>query len=340
MLIATIIDRTIRAFAALAAIAVVPVVFVVGIMANDAGRPAGVIASLIILGVGGSLVWWILLCSFRPPFFASPLLYLLLVQLPTYVAGAGGVLGCLHYLHNYYHDKSAAQFLTGLRSTDANYPKVNPNPTHRLELTGTLPRTIPISDFEATYATDKSTTALVTTPCQRLIDDGPQEMWYTLPLRVKEPVPLIRDDEQNYRATLMADRFLPGNCNWHLQEIHFRSKAPGYVGRALRFTGGDGQVQVRDKPDLAGDLATGKSIYHGRMDLWCFRAPESFGPELCGDWSVFDAYVPLNQQSAIPKEWMNFNPVVYVTSESQTIQFNFHDVEEFAEWLRKRPPLH
>src|SRR5271167_4503467 len=64
--IATVIDRTLRACAALAGIVAVPLVFLVGIMANDAGTPTSAIGGLIILGVGGSLVGWILFCSFRP----------------------------------------------------------------------------------------------------------------------------------------------------------------------------------------------------------------------------------------------------------------------------------
>jgi len=285
MKIATLIDRTLRVFAALAAIAAVPLVFMVGIMANDAGTSTGAIGSLIILGVGGSLACWILICSFRPAaaagwLWSSEVLRVLLVRLPTYTAGVAAIAGCLYVLHDHYHNKSLAQSRAALRPTDASYPIVNPTPIHRLELTGTLPVTLPIRDFEATYASINSTSELVAGPCQRLADVGPKSQWYTLPLRVKEPVPIIRDDDQHYHATLMADRFLPGRCGWHLQEFHFRSESPDNTARANGIDAGDGQIQLRDEEQLTAEIAAGKNIYRGRMDLCALGLPESAGRTL------------------------------------------------------------
>jgi hypothetical protein len=334
MIIATVIDRTLRAFAALAAIVAVPLVLMVGIMANDSGTSTGAIGSLIILGVGGSLVCWILFCSFRPAVAAgwlrsSELLRVLLVQLPTYAAGVAAIVGCLYFLHDRYHNKSLAQSMAALRSTDAFYPVVNPTPIQRLELTGTLPLVVPILDFEATYASN-STSLLVAGPCQRLIDAGPKSLWYTLPLRVNESVRITRDDDQHYHATLMADRFLPGPCGWHLQELHFRSEASGNTAQANRIEGGDGQIQVRDEQQLTAEIAAGKSIYRGRMDLWCFRSPgirQPNSPELCGDLETMGRYIQSSQRRSIPKRLAPSNSVVYVTPVSQTIEFNFHDAE-------------
>jgi hypothetical protein len=335
MKIATVIDRTLRTFAALAAIVAVPLVFLVGIMANDAGTSTGAIGSLIILGVGGSLTCWILFCSFRPAAAAgwlwpSEVLRVLLVQLPTYAAGAAAIFGCLYFLHDHYHNKSLAQSRAALRPTDASYPIVNPTPIHRLELIGTLPVTLPIRDFEATYASNNSTSELVAGRCQRLIDVGRKSQWYTLPLRVKESVPITRDDDQHYHATLMADRFLPGRCGWHLQELHFRYESPGDTARANGIEGGDGQIQVRDEQQLTAEIAAGKSIYRGRMDLWCLRSPgirQPNSPELCGDLETIGRNIPWSQRHSIPKEQAHSNSIVYATPDSQTIEFNFHDAQ-------------
>jgi hypothetical protein len=335
MKIGTFFDRTLRACAALAAIVVVPLVFMVGIMANDSGTSTGAIGSLIILGVGGSLVCWILFCSFRPAvaagwLWSSEVLRVLLVQLPTYAAGAAAIFGCLYFLHDHYHNKSLAQSRAALLPTDASYPKVNPTPVHRLELAGTLPVTLPIRDFEATYASNNSTSELVAGPCQRLIDVGPKSQWYTLPLRVKESVPITRNDDQHYLATLMADRFLPGPCGWHLQELHFRSESPGDTARANSIDGGDGQIQVRDDEQLTAEIAAGKSIYRGRMDLWCFRSAETRqanAAKLCADFQSMARSIPWSQRHSIPKEQANSNSVVYVTPDSQTLEFNFHDAQ-------------
>jgi hypothetical protein len=333
--IATVIDRTLRAFAALAAIVAVPLVFMVGIMANDAGTRTGAIGSLIILGFGGSLVAWILFCSFRPAvaagwLWSSEVLRVLLVQLPTYAVGVAAIFGGLYFLHDHYHNKSLAQSRAALRPTDASYPKVNPTPLHSLELTGTLPVTLPIRDFEATYASNNSASELASGPCQRLIDVGPKSQWYTLPLRVKESVAITRDDDEHYHATLMADRFLPGPCGWHLQELHFRSESPGDTARANSIDGGDGQIQVRDDEQLRLEIAAGKSIYRGRMDLWCFRSPETRQPnawKLCADLATMARSIPSSQRHSIPKEQAHSNAVVYVTPDSQTIEFNFHDAQ-------------
>jgi hypothetical protein len=335
MKIATVIDRTLRAFAALATIVAVPVVFLVGIMANDAGTRTSAIGSLIILGLGGSLVCWILFCSIRPDAAAgwlrsSEVLRVLLVQLPVYAAGVAVIFGGLYFFHSHYHNKSVEQSRVALRPTDASYPIINPTPTHRLELTGTLPVTLPIRDFEATYASNNSTSELAAGPCQRLIDVGPKSQWYILPLRVKESVPITRDDDQHYRATLMADRFLPGPCGWHLQELHFRSESPGDTARANKIEGGDGQIQVRDEQQLTAEIAAGKSVYRGRMDLWCFRSPgirQPNSPELCGDLATMGRYIPWSQRHSIPKEQADSNSIVYLTPDSQTIEFNFHDAE-------------
>jgi len=333
MKIATVVDRTLRALAALAAIVAVPLVFLLGIMANDAGTRTGAIGSLIILGVGGSLVGWILFCSFRPAvaarcLWSSDVLRVLLVQFPTYAAGVAAIVGCLHFLHDHYHNKSLAQSSAALRPNDASYPVANRTPIHRLELTGTLPIVVPIRDFEATYASN-TTSESAAGPCQRLIDVGHKSQWYTLPLRVKESVPITHDDDQHYHAALMADRFLPGPCGWHLQELHFRSEASS-AARANGLEAGDGPIQVRDEQQLTAEITAGKSIYRGRMDFWCFRSPgirQPHSPELCGDLETMGRYIPWSQRQSIPKERAQSNSIVYVTPDSQTIEFNFHDAE-------------
>jgi hypothetical protein len=95
MNVATVVDRTLRAVAAVAAIAFLPLVFFVGIMANDAGTPAGERAGMIILLGGGALSLWVLACSIWASKIASGLpesatLRYLLVGFPPH---AFGVLG-------------------------------------------------------------------------------------------------------------------------------------------------------------------------------------------------------------------------------------------------------
>lgn len=96
MVAAKIIDRSVRVLAALTAVAALPLVLVLGIMANDAGTPAGAQAGLIILLVGSALIAWVILCCVIPGimmgwFRRSFILRMLLVDLPAYAFAFGGL---------------------------------------------------------------------------------------------------------------------------------------------------------------------------------------------------------------------------------------------------------
>lgn len=85
-----------RVVAALSAVAALPLVLVLGVMADDAGTPAGERVGVAILLSGCALVVWVVLCCVIPGiisgwFRRSVILRMLLVDLPPYAFAFGGL---------------------------------------------------------------------------------------------------------------------------------------------------------------------------------------------------------------------------------------------------------
>ena len=81
-----------------------PFLLVLGVMANDAGAPAGIQAGLVILLLGSALIVWVVLCCVIPGiilawFRRSLILRTLLVDLPPYVFAFGGLSWCATRAH-------------------------------------------------------------------------------------------------------------------------------------------------------------------------------------------------------------------------------------------------
>lgn len=99
-----IVDRCVRVVAGLTAIATLPVVLVLGVMANDAGTPAGAQAGLVVLLSGSALIVWVVLCCVIPGIISgwlrrSLILRMLLVDLPPYLFACGGLSWCAIRAH-------------------------------------------------------------------------------------------------------------------------------------------------------------------------------------------------------------------------------------------------
>lgn len=104
MVTSKIVDRCVRIVAAVSAVAALPWVLVVGVMANDAGAPAGAQAGLIILLGGSAVIVWVILCCVIPGIISgwlrrSIVLRMLLVDLPPYVFAFGGLSWCATRAH-------------------------------------------------------------------------------------------------------------------------------------------------------------------------------------------------------------------------------------------------
>ena len=93
-----------RVVAAVSALAALPLVLVLGVMANDAGTPAGAQAGLVLLLLGSAVIVWVVLCCVIPGiitgwFRRSLILRMLLVDLPPYAFAFGGLSWCATRAH-------------------------------------------------------------------------------------------------------------------------------------------------------------------------------------------------------------------------------------------------
>ena len=221
-----------------------------------------------------------------------------------------------------------------LEPGDTLFPVANPHPAHQLEIVGTLPNTIPVGDFQAIYATDITSKAKVSGPCQRYTNLGPKEFdQFTDPqaLEVLETI-AITPIGDHYRATVPVDRFESGQCNWHLREIRYRLYVKGF-GYRLRDAG-IGQIQVMDARHRAVEAAKGGLLYEGQLDIWCGkllnRNISPYYPVGCGALDDFRPRVPPKIFAGVPALQKASHSLVYVSSEATSVQVNFHDVDALA----------
>jgi hypothetical protein len=334
MKFSTLADRTLRVVAVFAAIGIMFVVVIVGIMANDAGNAAGEKMGKLIIGGGSLLALWVLICSIWPRLVTVwlpdwPVLRFFLVKLPSYAFGLAGMAWCAFYGYSQYRVATRAD--PNVKAGDNEHPAPNPRPVHSLDVAGTLPDAIPVSDFLAVYATDFSPDEKVSGPCQRLDDLGPKQLWRTLPLLKEESVPLVRADGR-YRATFVVDRYLPGRCNWHLKEIRYRLHAPGYG--YVDSTFGVGKIRVFDERHPPANLPKWETIYRGRSDVWCLEGRNKnvtpYYPEICGDWATYNFRASPSLRASTPPEAAESHAVVMALPDTTSIELNFHDLDVLA----------
>jgi hypothetical protein len=298
-------------------------------MANDSGTPAGERTSRIILNCGGALIAWVLLCSFTPSMVTRwlptwPGLGFLLVRLPSYAFGLGGIAYVL--LMGFWRYRLPSMVTAPeVKLGETAYPVTNPNPTQILELAGSLPETVPVRDVQVTYATDLTAGEQSAGPCQRLNKLGPKEFWQAVPILKTEVIPLTRARE-TYRASVTVDRYLPGGCNWHLRYIEYRLFVPKYGYRSTNTT-----VEVLDEKHRAAEAAKGSKLYQGRLDRWCGealnKAVTPYYPVFCSTWGDVWQRIPLDQRNLVPAEATGSEQVVEALSGVNSVEVNFRDAD-------------
>ncbi len=327
MKIGRLTDIVIRVAAAVVAVGLLPTVLFVSIMANDSGTPAGLRMSGIVLAVGSVLCLWVLLCSVAPGMVAGWLpgpqwIRIALVRAPSYAFGMLGIAALLSYawLHLVLLRGPSAL----LAARNPQYPVGNPNPTHPLELIGTLPSEVPFKDFVATYSTDVDRTGATATSCGIMHRTGQKFLWYTEPFQVKNVIPITRVGIA-YHAKLLVDQYLPGTCNWHLAEIHYNLVAPGFDSPGRTF----GYVVVRNPAVIHDQPVGADQMYQGRIDVWCGKNLNKnitpYFPVVCGWWAAQNWKVPAAQWPFVPSDAMGSNEVVYVLPDTKVVNFSFHD---------------
>lgn len=324
MKITTFVDRGVRVIAAATALCAAPIVFFVSIMANDAGTSVGAVATILILLIGGALVLWILICSVRPGFPTSPTVRFVTATVPIYFVSLAGLYWLISYGHMRFKNAIALPQEAG--HSEPAYPIVNPDPSHVLTLSGTLPATLPVDDVELRYGTDIAPDEKGAELCQRPSPVGPKLP--PRPLVHRVIVPLTRVGE-TYRTAIAVDQYVPGDCRWRLWDITFRLRAKGYPDPMPIFQG----IKIANERIVVA-ARQGGGFYRGRVDVWCGQALNHdirpYYPEGCGDLIDFSRRISPEKLASVPSVERESHNVVYVFPDTTSVQFNLHDVDALA----------
>ena len=207
-----------------------------------------------------------------------------------------------------------------LRS-DPNYPKLNPNPIHRVLISGTLPDTLPVR--LAAYCT-------VLHP-QDGENDYPECYRPGIPainLHLTEPLQLVRQGPR-YETWVTVDKYLPGRCGWVLNHVGYqvlntleyklRANNPGWPA-------GSPVVAFTD-PSARRGLEPG-GYWRGPVDVWCHSdiedaAQDKHFTEVCG----LSVEVTSGAGSGIADSERGTQHTTWVLPDTRTVTLNFHDLD-------------
>lgn len=194
-------------------------------------------------------------------------------------------------------------------ANEAAFPGANPNPRWIIQIKGTLPATVPLDHFDAKYITDASQPNVADPICKR----NDENRHY--PLQHIERVDLKRDGAR-YSAIVIADKFKPRNCKWHLFEV-----TPRLSGNGVDFQPG-GVVVRETAPDGTGYISSADHI-----DLWCRVLPApNLGKHVCGE---FPQYPKSLANLVPPQERVSAMPLVAYPG-SSPLAINFHDLAQIG----------
>jgi hypothetical protein len=222
-------------------------------------------------------------------------------------------------------ERSATSLPRDVGTDETSYPIVNPNPTHKLTLTGVLPANQPINDVELLYETDVQSDDKGAEQCRRPSPFGPK-----LPadsLLHKVVLPLTRGEDK-YQASFFVDQYLPGRCHWHLTTVTYRLRVNGFTD-PMRIQHGISAVNPEHYPKLA-DFVRAQPDRGARMELWCLNPPK-YIPVSCTDFGDFAAHVlSAEQRASVPAIQREDANAAYILPDSTDVQVNFHDLSATA----------
>jgi hypothetical protein len=323
-LIATVFDVLLR-LVAIASLVLFGFVYVmVGFMAGPVGIIFVVIPTLVFGG-------WILFCAcipstIAPEFIARPRLRFLLMKIPVYAMAVAGIYwkgNNLLFEHRLNGPRSVQ-----VRTGDPQYPESNPNPTHVLTVTGTLPVSLPVRDLVAIYSADPALDKDSSATCRRFDEFAPlgNQVW---PLVFVQHVPMLRTGE-GYRASIAIDRFKPGVCGWHLKEVNYFLDIEGYKYYDY-FSGRNPFPHI--EVSAASQTQDQSPQYRGPMDVWCWAVSDHnvrpFYPLRCTDISGA-LHFARHGEITIPAAERESGGITHIFPDSSSIEFSFHDLDAVA----------
>lgn len=271
---------------------------------------------------------WILICAFSPSTFTrimpnSASWRFVLMKLPVYAVACVGIYYGVYQWRVRFGTPSVM-----VSQGDRQFPVSNPIPTKILEISGTLPMTVPVKDLIAIYTAESSQNSLEA--CTRREDFAPKNDPRGYPLVHLEHIPMVRTGE-TYRSSVAIDRFNPGPCGWHLKEVTYLLDVKGYRERDFAYWFAVvPRVELLTQPQAGGERSN--SAVHGRRaDVWCWKVTNHeynpFVPVRCN--AITDALKWPGQRvtATLSVADRHSTGVAYGGPESSSVEFNFHDLD-------------
>jgi hypothetical protein len=317
-----ILDMLLRVAAGLA----VPVICLLAWFVGGMAGPIGLLAITLPTMV---LSVWIVLCALSPSTISrklpdSTVWRFVLVKLPVYAVACVAIYGGVFQWSSRYGTPSVM-----VGKGDRQFPLSNPNPTKKLEISGTLPLTVPVKDLLAIYTADVNSAQKSSEACTRREDRMPKNDTERYPLVHIEHIPMVRAGEL-YRSAVAIDRFNPGLCGWHLKAVTYLLDVKGYSERDLayrRIT--SPHIELIAQPQ-DGEPSNRSNVRGGRADVWCWKQTNhEYNPFLlvrCG--AIKDALTwPGQHVTSASMAERESTGVAYAGPESSSVEFNFHDFD-------------
>jgi hypothetical protein len=322
-LILSFLDLLLRVVAGVTVLAICVLAFFVGGMAGLLGLFAIVLPTI-------AVSIWIVLCAFNPGAISrmlpdSAAWRLVLMKLPVYAVACVGIYGGIFQWSSRYGTPSVM-----VGRGDRQFPVINPSPTRQLEISGTLPLTVPVKDLLAIYAVDSNSSQNSPEACTRRQDFMPKNDTSRYPLVHIEHIPMVRTGE-TYRSSVAIDRFNPGLCGWHLDAVTYLPDIKGYTEKDFAYYRISlPHVELLTQPQNR-EPANRSDARGARADVWCWKVTNHeynpFLPVRCGNIKDALTWPGQHAGAAISVAERASTGIAFAGPDSSSVEFNFHDFD-------------
>jgi hypothetical protein len=232
------------------------------------------------------------------------------------------------------HAADSEQWLNHVRTNnvrpgESDYPVLNQNSKHFVRISGNLPDTVHVR-FLTYYVADKGAGTLQAgTYC------GYKANYAAFPaFDLNDELKIVLKNG-HYEGDIIVDKYLPGRCRWHLELVGYKVINGPPVMSEGYF------AEVYDAARI-GDQS--QAIYRGKNDIWCRKMVARAGApagEQCESLSIMKSLSADNPISpkvlaSIPTDEYEHQPTtIWIHPETQSIEVNFHDLDNVAGRLTK-----
>ena len=207
---------------------------------------------------------------------------------------------------------------------DRDYPLINANPKHLIELNATIPSTLKVR-FQGYYVAGNP-------ECTYEIGNGDRAQYYAY-----VPIALSGNGESQ-PTTVALDGVLPGRCRWQFRALGYR----------IMFDD-DAKLPEQDAVVRTGVVAGIEGKYSGAVDLWCSPRNEyrrgAINYPQCSTWfgaaiwnkNIRDLFEADDESRNAPGSNHSDNPSTTISADTTAITVHFHDIDAEYAARQQRP---